>query len=59
MTRCIAMVGAHEATDDEKQGARQLARDLTVRKRALRKDGFTIVSGLAAGIDRRPRTGHH
>ncbi|CDX38154.1 Protein smf (fragment) [Mesorhizobium plurifarium] len=46
------MVGAHEATDDKKQRSRQLARDLTVRKRALGKDGFTIVSGLAAGIDR-------
>ncbi|RAZ71743.1 DNA-processing protein DprA [Mesorhizobium atlanticum] len=51
-TRCIAIVGAREATDEGKQRAKQLARDLTARKRADRKDDFTIVSGLAAGIDR-------
>ncbi|CDX21021.1 SMF protein [Mesorhizobium plurifarium] len=51
-TRCIAIVGARDATDEGKQRAKQLARDLTARKRPDGKDDFTIVSGLAAGIDR-------
>lgn len=51
-TRCIAIVGAREASEEGKQRARQLAFSLTARKREDRRDDFTIVSGLAAGIDR-------
>ena len=44
-TKCIAIVGAREATPEGIKRARQLASGLV-------EDGFTIVSGLAAGIDR-------
>ena len=50
-TRCIAIVGSREASDEGKKRARQLARDLSAKKRDDGKDDFTIVSGLAAGID--------
>jgi DNA processing protein len=55
-TRCIAIVGSREASPEGQQRARQLARDLTARKRQDGKDDFTIVSGLAAGIDRAAHT---
>ena len=51
-TRCIAIVGAREATEEGKKRAQQLPRDLTAKRRTDGKDDFTIVSGLAAGIDR-------
>lgn len=43
-TRCVAIVGTREPTDDGKARAAKLARFLV-------DDGFTIVSGLARGID--------
>lgn len=43
-TKCIAVVGAREATPEGKRRAVQLVRNLV-------KDDFTIVSGLAKGID--------
>lgn len=51
-TRCVAIVGSREASPEGQQRARQIARDLTAKKRSDGKDDFTIVSGLAAGIDR-------
>ncbi len=51
-TRCIAIVGSREATDEGKRRAQQLSRDLSAGKRPDGKDDFTIVSGLASGIDR-------
>jgi DNA processing protein len=51
-TRCIAIVGSRQATDEGKKRAQQLVRDLIARKRSDGKDDFTIVSGLATGIDR-------
>lgn len=44
-TRCIAIVGSRKATDEGRQRAKQLAKSLV-------GSGFTIVSGLAEGIDR-------
>ena len=43
-TRSVAVVGSREATDDGKRRAARLARELVDR-------GFTVVSGLAKGID--------
>jgi DNA processing protein len=43
-TRCVAVVGTREPSDAGKQRAAQLVRHLV-------SDGFTIVSGLARGID--------
>src|SRR5260221_3928267 len=43
-TRCIAVVGSREATENGIQRAQRLARELASRN-------FTVVSGLAAGID--------
>ncbi|MEN3974779.1 DNA-processing protein DprA [Emcibacter sp. SYSU 3D8] len=43
-TRCVAVVGSREATDEGKRRAARLAAEL------VRKD-FTVVSGLATGID--------
>ena len=43
-TRCAAIVGTREPSEDGKQRAAKLARLLVA-------DGFTIVSGLARGID--------
>jgi DNA processing protein len=51
-TRCIAIVGSRKATDEGKRRAQQLVRDLVARRRSDGKDDYTIVSGLAAGIDR-------
>jgi DNA processing protein len=44
-SRCLAVVGTRTPSADGQQRARQLVK-------ALVKDGFTIVSGLAKGIDR-------
>lgn len=43
-TRCLAVVGTREATSDGIARARKLARELT-------ENSFTVVSGLATGID--------
>jgi DNA processing protein len=43
-TRCVAVVGTRNPTDDGTERAQRLARELVNR-------GFTVVSGLAAGID--------
>jgi DNA processing protein len=44
-TRCVAVVGARKPSDDGIARARKLAK-------ALAERGFTVVSGLATGIDR-------
>jgi DNA processing protein len=44
-TRCVAIVGSRKASDEGRQRAGQLAKALVAR-------GFTVVSGLAEGIDR-------
>lgn len=43
-TRAVAVVGSREASEDGKRRAARLARELVDR-------GFTVVSGLAKGID--------
>jgi DNA processing protein len=43
-SRCVAVVGSREATDNGLKRAQRIARELVARK-------FTVVSGLAAGID--------
>jgi DNA processing protein len=43
-TRCVAVVGARNPTDDGRGRAQRLARELVERN-------FTVVSGLATGID--------
>jgi DNA processing protein len=43
-TRCVAVVGTREPTDDGRLRATKLCRELVERR-------FTVVSGLAAGID--------
>jgi DNA processing protein len=43
-TRCIAVVGSREASDDGIRRTSRLARELVDR-------GFTVVSGLAKGVD--------
>jgi DNA processing protein len=43
-TRCIAVVGSREASEDGLRRAARLARELVER-------GFTVVSGLAKGVD--------
>ena len=43
-TRCVAIVGSRKASSDGKERAKRLARELV-------ENDFTIVSGLAAGID--------
>ncbi len=43
-TRCVAVVGSREPSEDGKRRAAKLARLLVA-------DGFTVVSGLARGID--------
>lgn len=55
-TKCIAIVGSREASEDGLKRARQLARDLSAKKRSDGKDDYTVVSGLAAGIDRAAHT---
>jgi len=48
-TRCVAVVGARKASDDGLKRASRLARELAA-------NGFTVVSGLAAGIDKAAHT---
>jgi DNA processing protein len=48
-TRSVAIVGTREPSDDGRTRTRRLAR-------ALAKDGITVVSGLAAGIDTEAHT---
>lgn len=48
-TRSVAIVGSRKATDEGKLRANRLATELV-------KGGFTIVSGLAEGIDRAAHT---
>ena len=43
-TRCVAVVGTREPSDEGKERARRIARELVGKN-------FTVVSGLAAGID--------
>lgn len=43
-TRCVAVVGSRQATDEGKRRASRIARELVAKH-------FTVVSGLAAGID--------
>jgi DNA processing protein len=43
-TRCISVVGSREASEDGLRRAARLARELVER-------GFTVVSGLAKGVD--------
>jgi DNA processing protein len=43
-TRCVAVVGSRKATEDGQKRAGRIARELVGA-------GFTVVSGLAAGID--------
>src|SRR6202011_2265970 len=43
-TRCIAVVGSRQASGNGLRRARRIAQELVARK-------FTVVSGLAAGID--------
>jgi DNA processing protein len=43
-SRCVAVVGARKASDQGVARTRRLVRELA-------KEGFTIVSGLAAGVD--------
>lgn len=51
-TRCIAIVGSRKASDDGKMRAKRLATALVDAKDRAGGMGFTIVSGLAEGIDR-------
>jgi DNA processing protein len=44
-SRCVAVVGTRTPSEDGKKRARSLVKGLV-------KDGFTVVSGLAKGIDR-------
>jgi DNA processing protein len=44
-SRCVAVVGTRQPSEEGMRRAQQLVRELV-------KDDFTIVSGLAAGIDR-------
>lgn len=44
-SRCIAIVGTRSPTEDGQKRTRQIVRELV-------RDNFTIVSGLAKGIDR-------
>ena len=48
-TRCVAIVGSRKPSEDGRKRARRLAR-------ALVQDGFTVVSGLANGIDTEAHT---
>ncbi|MCZ0932027.1 MAG: DNA-processing protein DprA [Oligoflexia bacterium] len=43
-TRCIAIVGSRKASENGMKRAEKLSRELA-------QEGFTIVSGLAKGID--------
>lgn len=48
----VAIVGSRKASDDGKKRARQLAQALVAGRSGSGKDGYTIVSGLATGIDK-------
>jgi DNA processing protein len=48
-TRCVAIVGSRKPSEDGRRRARRLAR-------ALVQDDFTVVSGLASGIDTEAHT---
>jgi len=48
-TRCVAIVGSRKPSDEGRKRARRLAR-------ALVQDDFTVVSGLATGIDTEAHT---
>lgn len=43
-SRCVAVVGTRKPTEEGKSRTRRIVRELV-------KDGFTVVSGLAAGVD--------
>ena len=43
-SRCVAVVGSRKPSDEGIARTRRVVRELV-------KDGFTIVSGLAAGVD--------
>jgi len=49
-TRAVAVVGSRNASEDGLSRARRLAKELVIR-------GFTVVSGLAAGIDQAAHKG--
>ena len=49
-TRCVAVVGSRNASEDGVARAKRIAKELVSRD-------FTVVSGLAAGIDRAAHTG--
>lgn len=51
-TPSVAIVGSRKASDDGKKRARQLAQGLVAGRSGTGRDGYTVVSGLAAGIDR-------
>lgn len=51
-TRCVAIVGSRKASEDGKARARRLASELVNAKEKSGGLGFTVVSGLAEGIDR-------
>lgn len=50
-TRCVAVVGSRKASEEGKQRARKLATALVSEKTKTGDLGFTVVSGLAEGID--------
>ncbi len=50
-TRCIAIVGSRKATDAGRDRAMKLATELVNAKERADDLGFTVVSGLAEGID--------
>lgn len=56
-TRCIAIVGSRKASEDGKARARRLATELVNAKSRTNDLGFTVVSGLAEGIDRAAHEG--
>lgn len=51
-TPSIAIVGSRKASAEGQKRARQLAKALVAGRSGTGRDGYTIVSGLAAGIDR-------
>ncbi|MBI1361297.1 MAG: DNA-processing protein DprA [Alphaproteobacteria bacterium] len=51
-SRCVAVVGSRKASDDGKRRARRIARALVGETAKTGSLGFTVVSGLAEGIDR-------
>lgn len=49
-TPCVSVVGARQASEDGRTRAKRLAKELC-------QEGYTVVSGLAAGIDTAAHTG--